>query len=449
MSIKWRFFIRNIMIILVAIVLSLATTNSIVSAVSVDLFAKTDVKNNSNTTQTAPYLNVDKQPVTFTIDGSTTGVGLIKTGTKYAYISIPAELSGKVTLPLNPQTTVTAKVTILKADLPIGGLLTSLNSVLGSVTGILLTNLSNAINALQNEDFGTQTMTITTQQPLPTLLVADISQGLLPILTKALITRLENVKNELNKIILLGDTISNLLTSINTLISALNDTTSTTSKNLVAASILGTTNVTMPTLVSSPTGLAQDYTANIRGGITQSDAITVDILSSFGNNTAIYFSAGSVVLNGSQLPANLNFGTHAIQTVADENWLAYVNGNSANGLQTGKIRIDDTRTAVKSWQLKVSQPNNWLNNQSGLTNAQLSISLGTLSTNLTGTLPSAVQSVTLTSGNQSTLVTLGSTTSTGYVEVPLNQFKLFVPKNTAKQTGNYQTTLQWTLSNTP
>ncbi|WP_427813838.1 adhesive domain-containing protein [Enterococcus sp. 22-H-5-01] len=339
------------MIILVAIVLSLATTNSIVSAVSVDLFAKTDVKNNSNTTQTAPYLNVDKQPVTFTIDGSTTGVGLIKTGTKYAYISIPAELSGKVTLPSNPQTTVTAKVTILKADLPIGGLLTSLNSVLGSVTGILLTNLSNAINALQNEDFGTQTMTITTQQPLSTLLVADISQGLLPILTKALITRLENVKNELNKIILLGDTISNLLTSINTLISALNDTTSTTSKNLVAASILGTTNITMPTLVSSPTGLAQDYTANIRGGITQSDAITVDILSSFGNNTAIYFSAGSVVLNGSQLPANLNFGTHTIQTVADENWLAYVNGNSTNGLQTGMIRIDDTRSVAKSWQL--------------------------------------------------------------------------------------------------
>lgn len=55
------------------------------------------------------------------------------------------------------------------------------------------------------------------------------------------------------------------------------------------------------------------------------------------------------------------------------------NGNSTNDLQTVMIRIDDTRTDVKSWQLKVSQPNNWLNNQSGLTNAQLSISLGTLS----------------------------------------------------------------------
>ncbi|MFM2489099.1 WxL domain-containing protein [Enterococcus avium] len=33
--------------------------------------------------------------------------------------------------------------------------------------------------------------------------------------------------------------------------------------------------------------------------------------------------------------------------------------------------------------------------------------------------------------------------------MPLNQFQLFVPKNTPKQTGTYQTTLQWTISNTP
>ncbi|MDU5335616.1 hypothetical protein [Enterococcus sp.] len=55
----------------------------------------------------------------------------------------------------------------------------------------------------------------------------------------------------------------------------------------------------------------------------------------------------------------------------------------------------------------------------------------------------------MTSGNQVTLIDLPSTTSTGYFEIPLNQFQLFVPKNTPRQVGSYQTTLQWTVTNGP
>ena len=59
------------------------------------------------------------------------------------------------------------------------------------------------------------------------------------------------------------------------------------------------------------------------------------------------------------------------------------------------------------------------------------------------------QTIQLAPGNQITLMTLGSTNAPGYVELPLNQFQLFVPKNTPKQTGSYQTSLRWTISATP
>lgn len=452
---KKRYYLfRIIWFISLVFFLFLTSSNIIVSAVSVDLFGNTQINNDSGTTAATPYLNVSQKPVTFTINGTTTGVGLIKTGKKYALISVPTELSSKV-VP-NGAASVTTAVTIPAADLPVGGLLDLLNSLI-SVLNLLptlrptITSINQAITNLKNEDFGTHNIPISTEQLSSTLLGVNISQGLLPILSSTLATRLKDLKNILDTLPLglVGTILTSVLSSVNSLIASLENPDSTISTNLVSASLLGATNVSIPTFVSSPIGLAQDYRASIRGGIIQSDDIVIQLLSNFGGNTNIYFSAGSLTMKSDLLPTNLNFGIHPIQTVAYETWKAYIGGNSSNPIQTAMIRIEDTRTIAKAWQLKVSQASNWNNGQNNLNNAQLGISLGSLNTNFSNYSGLSNQKVQVTPDNQVTLMSLSNTTASGYVEIPLNQFELFVPKNTQRRSGSYQTILQWTLSNTP
>ena len=81
------------------------------------------------------------------------------------------------------------------------------------------------------------------------------------------------------------------------------------------------------------------------------------------------------------LPSSLNFGSHPVQTKVDETWNAYIGGSSANPLQTGTIRIDDTRTTAKAWQLKLAQTNSWVSGQKNLANARLDIVLGGVNSN--------------------------------------------------------------------
>lgn len=438
--------------------LLLASTNIIAGAVSIDLFANTKVNNTSGTTSQSPYLNVEQKPVTFTIEGTATGVGILKTGKKYALISVPSQLSGKVTP--NGMATVTTSVTIPLADLPLGSLLGLLSTLVSTINTLLplnpslqapLNRLNEAINNLRNEHYGNQNLPVNIERLSDTLLGVNISDGLLPIIAKTLSNRLTDLKNILNSLPLglIGTILGLVLSSVDSLIASLSNLNSTVSTNLVSASILGSTNVSLPTFVTSPAGLTKDYTAAIRGGIIQTDDLTIQLLSNFGGNTNIYFAAGSLALKGELLPNNLNFGVHPIQTKDDEIWTAHVDGNSANPLQTGKIRIEDTRTSTKAWQLKVAQSNPWSSRQRPLTNARLDISLGALSTNFQNYSALYNQTIQMTPNTQMTLMTLNPTTAAGYVELPLNQFQLFVPKNTPKQLGTYQTTLQWTLSNTP
>jgi hypothetical protein len=95
-----------------------------------------------------------------------------------------------------------------------------------------------------------------------------------------------------------------VLSSVDGLITALANPNSTTSTNLVSASILGSTTVSIPTFVTSPTGMIQDYAAIVRGGIVQTDDLTIQLLSNFGGSTNLYFSAGSVVMKSEGLPTN-------------------------------------------------------------------------------------------------------------------------------------------------
>jgi len=446
--------LHKLWVIIGALFLFLTSSNMIVSAVSLDLFTSTQASNTIGTTAAAPYLNVANQPVTFKINGTTAiSATAGRTGVKYAFINLPTQLTGKVQA--NGAASVDTTITVLASDIKAvtGTTLDLLASLIGLLgTGTLVTNLNNAIAALNSENFGHQTFAAPVEQYSPTLLRADINQGLLPILTNALVLRLQAIKTIVSGIVpnvLISALLDSVLSGLTGVISALGDQNSLVSKNLVAASILGVTTVSIPTFVSSPAGLTQDYAASIRGGIFQTDNFDVQLLSNFGSSTAIYFSAGSLAMKSELLPSSLNFGTHPIQTKVDETWNAYVGGNSANPLQTGTVRIDDTRTSAKAWQLKVAQSNNWTSSQKSLTSARLDIALGVLNTNFQNYSSIDNQTIHMTPNAQMLLMNLSSTTDAGYVELPLNQFQLFVPKNTPKQVGNYQTTLQWTISNTP
>lgn len=448
--------LNKIVFMLITALLFLTSSNIIVSAVSVDLFANTQVNNNSGTTAVSPYLNVTNKPVTFTINGQSTSLGLIKTGKKYALLSVPSPLSSKVTP--NGTANVTTTVTIPVADLPISGLLTLLSTLVTALTPLAITpqlqatlaSLNTAITNLKKEDFGAQNMNLPITQISPTLLGTDISQGLLPILTGVLSQRLKDLKAVVATLpAAVNLAATPVLTAIDSLVTSLGDQNSTVSQNLVSASLLGSTNVSMPTNVSSPMGLTQDLAATIRGGIVQIDDVVLQLLSNFGGSTNIYFSAGTLTLRNDLLPGNLNFGTHPLQTKNDELWTAYAGGNSTNPVTTGTIRVEDTRTIEKNWSLKIAQSENWTNSQQSLSNPRLDVSLGGFTTNFPNTNSISNQTIHLVPNQQVNLISVFSATNPGYVQIPLNQFQLFVPKNTPRQVGNYQTTIQWIVSNTP
>ncbi|MBU5583674.1 hypothetical protein KQJ29_28560, partial [Enterococcus sp. S181_ASV_20] len=92
--------------------------------------------------------------------------------------------------------TVDTTVTVLASDIKAatGTVLDLVTSLTGLLTtlglGTLVTNLNSAVTALNKEDFGRQVFLSPEEQYSSTLLRADISQGLLPIITNALILRL-------------------------------------------------------------------------------------------------------------------------------------------------------------------------------------------------------------------------------------------------------------------
>jgi len=242
----------------------------------------------------------------------------------------------------------------------------------------------------------------------------------------------------------LGTLLSPFVTALSQFITSLNSPTSDNSKNLVAASILGNTSVSLPFLLSSPK-LTQDLTANFKGGFIQTDQSTIQLGPTTGT-TPVYFSAGALTWQTTSLPTHLNFGQHLIQTQQDEHLVATNN----NQVTTGSISITDTRTVVKNWQIKVQQLSPWQNGTNQLT-SQLQISTADLTTTfpITGITSTANQMVPLSIGTQQTLLKLNGVTDPGQVQLAINQFSLAVPKESLKTKGTYQTMVEWLLSDTP
>lgn len=425
----------------------------VVHALSLELFGTTTLSNNSQTTVEEPFLHVENTPVTFVLTGEDgVGIGAITTGEKYGILEIPTEMVGYVQV--NGPATVQTTVTVPLSQSPLQVLMPTISSVISLIVNSPLVSAANktavnqALTELTSENFGSQNLSLAITPRTSTQFEVAINQGLLPILATTLKNRVQNLLTVVTAIPLIGTVLGVLLTpfttALNQLINNLNSPTSADSRALVAGSILGNMQASLPFLISSP-AITSDYVANFSGMFIQTDETLIQLEESVAQ-TAIYFSAGSLDMETALLPSDLDFGEHTIQTQIDELLIAKENQQ----VTTGVVQISDTRLVEKFWQLKVEQLTSWNQGTNELL-AQLQIKNADLiSTFPAGSVSStANQTVGLNVGVQQTLVQLNGTTQPGNVLLNLSEFQLFVPKEAVKSTGTYQTVLEWVLSDTP
>lgn len=441
---------------IVTFLIVITQTSIIASAISLDLFSTTTHQNNSGTSLEAPFLNVVDIPVTFSITGENgIGAGVIVSGKKYVLLEVPEEMVEKVTTDGNA--TVTTTISVPLTNSPMYDILDILDTLISAALSLVSTQLKETINAafalVKSEDFGEHELTLPIENLGEGRWGVDISQGILPILTSTLIDRLENLQTVIAGIPIIGLVLAALLApfnmAIDNLVSVLNDPNSATSLDLVSASLLGNTTANLPMLVSSPE-IAEDYIANFQGGFIQTSELTIQLGTNDGAQTSIYFSAGSLTWQDGLLPDNLDFGNHQIQTVNEELWTAYENGNTNSPVTTGQIYLEDSRSIEKNWQLKVEQLSEW-EHANAILAGQLRIHAGSIQTNfpLEKVTSIANQSIALQANTQQTILQLDNVSEVGNILLNIEEFQLYVPANTPKLAGKYETTMRWTLSNAP
>lgn len=222
------------------------------------------------------------------------------------------------------------------------------------------------------------------------------------------------------------------------------------------AAVLGATDVQIPTLLSGPGQLSANWTANFSASVLKAKPTDINLLNFSALNissrqTMIYFMVEALTMDRTNLPTQLNFGRHAIQTKKSETWRATANGDQSAAATTGILRINDTRNRQKKWQVKVRQSTNWVNGTRTLPAAELRVQLGTVNSSFTDgrvVLPDNA-TIALQQNVEKNVVTLENAASTGGLTVNFSQFNLFVPEKTPKFQGQYRATVVWTVSDTP
>lgn len=179
----------------------------------------------------------------------------------------------------------------------------------------------------------------------------------------------------------------------------------------------------------------------------------------------------------SQLPTHLNFGYHKIQSQTEEHWVAKnINApenasfdtlsflyQESNDLTVGTMSVGDDRGKEVGWHVKVKQNGQFTVADAPdypLIGARLNMKLGKLSNNLTtdlagfkvmGAAINAVQTVVFDAENETEVIIVSAEkgVGAGVTRLPLTEFSLFVPQGVNKANGDYQTSMTWTLSDTP
>ncbi|GGC81341.1 adhesive domain-containing protein [Enterococcus wangshanyuanii] len=259
--------------------------------------------------------------VDFSISGSElVGASVVADGTKQAVLAIPNELQGRVSP--NGAAQIDTNITLTVGDLTfLTGTLDAVNQLsnlltdivdgsLGSLTGVTLdlTTVNQKIDALNNlENFGSASFTSNAVlSPDGSYINANIDDGLGLVLTQNVSTLLQDLKAAVAALNATGSGIaSNIVaTAINTALLPVKGTVNTAIdlalplvglggegvNQLADASVLGGTDINIPTTVLSPQGLTQNLDARFVGTVVKADLIDVALIKTANGVSDIYYA---------------------------------------------------------------------------------------------------------------------------------------------------------------
>ena len=312
-----------------AIPVSIAVTSGAISAsaavLDLELLSNVTSNNDSGTSTSNRWTAANQnQPVNFTISGSAlVGASAVFSGQKQAVLVVPPELRGNVaaagSAAINTNVTIDlSKVTFLTAVLNAANDLTNVitqitSGALGNLTGvdIDLTEVNRQLELVNNiENLGAASFTA------PETLAADgsyisapISDGLGLVLAQNVSNILQDLNAAVQALEAKGTSLpSNLVaTAINAALLPVKGTVNVAVSGalpllavggsgvneLVDASLLGATTVTLPTTVSTPQNLSNNLDARFVGTVVQTDFLDVNLLATADGVSNIYFAAGT------------------------------------------------------------------------------------------------------------------------------------------------------------
>ena len=312
-----------------AIPVSIAVTSGTISAsaavLDIELLSNVTSNNDSGTSTSNRWTAANQnQPVNFTFSGGALAdASAVFSGQKQAVLVVPPELRGNVaaagSAAINTNVTIDlSKVTFLTAVLNAANDLTNVitqitSGALGNLTGvdIDLTEVNRQLELVNNiENLGAASFTA------PETLAADgsyisapISDGLGLVLAQNVSNILQDLNAAVQALEAKGTSIpSNLVaTAINTALLPVKGTVNVAVSGalpllavggsgvneLVDASLLGATTVTLPTTVSTPQNLSNNLDARFVGTVVQTDLLDVNLLATADGVSNIYFAAGT------------------------------------------------------------------------------------------------------------------------------------------------------------
>ncbi|EPF4403378.1 Ig-like domain-containing protein [Enterococcus faecalis] len=312
-----------------AIPVSIAVTSGTISAsaavLDIELLSNVTSNNDSGTSTSNRWTAANQnQPVNFTVSGGALAdASAVFSGQKQAVLVVPPELRGNVaaagSAAINTNVTIDlSKVTFLTAVLNAANDLTNVitqitSGALGNLTGvdIDLTEVNRQLELVNNiENLGAASFTA------PETLAADgsyisapISDGLGLVLAQNVSNILQDLNAAVQALEAKGTSIpSNLVAAaINADLLPVKGTVNVAVSGalpllavggsgvneLVDASLLGTTTVTLPTTVSTPQNLSNNLDARFVGTVVQTDLLDVNLLATADGVSNIYFAAGT------------------------------------------------------------------------------------------------------------------------------------------------------------
>ncbi|TQB63276.1 Ig-like domain-containing protein [Enterococcus faecalis] len=312
-----------------AIPVSIAVTSGTISAsaavLDIELLSNVTSNNDSGTSTSNRWTAANQnQPVNFTISGGALAdASAVFSGQKQAVLVVPPELRGSVaaagSAAIDTNVTIDlSKVTFLTAVLNAANDLTNVitqitSGALGNLTGVNidLTEVNRQLELVNNiENLGAASFTA------PQTLAADgsyisapISDGLGLVLAQNVSNILQDLNAAVQALEAKGTSIpSNLVAAaINAALLPVKGTVNVAVSGalpllavggsgvneLVDASLLGATTVTLPTTVSTPQNLSNNLDARFVGTVVQTDLLDVNLLATADGVSNIYFAAGT------------------------------------------------------------------------------------------------------------------------------------------------------------